>query len=229
MVGFGGGSSYIAVLALMEFRYDLIPVIALLCNIIVVTGGSYHFIKQRHFNWNLFWPFMVSSIPLAYVGGLIPLSREFFLALLGGCLLLAGLRLLFIRDESYSQGSIKIPPRALGLTVGAFLGLFSGMVGIGGGIFLAPILLNFRWGKPKQVAATASVFILVNSVAGLTGQLVKQGGLNAEVISYWPLFFVVLIGGQLGSMMGSQKITQSFVKNLTGLLVLFVSGRLLFF
>ncbi|PKL76018.1 MAG: sulfoacetate transporter, partial [Candidatus Melainabacteria bacterium HGW-Melainabacteria-1] len=200
LVGFGGGSSYTALLFLFGLPYALIPTISLLCNLIVVSGGSWHFCRQGHYVPRLFWPFALSSVPMAFVGGLLPIGKELFLLLLGLSLFCAGLRLLWV--ETAAQGrETALPPVPLALLIGAVLGLLSGLVGIGGGIFLAPLLLNLGWGRPKQVAATASLFILVNSLAGLLGQWLKQGNF-ADILPYWPLLLAVLLGGQFGSRLG---------------------------
>lgn len=227
-VGFGGGSSYIAALALFDYPYESIPVVALICNVIVVSGGIYNFRKNGHFKWSLFWPFVVSSIPMAFIGGRIPVSKEFFLILLGVCLFLIAVRLLLINRGTKDYSEYKMPRTSVALLLGAVLGLVAGMVGIGGGIFLAPLLLHLRWGLPKQIAATAALFILLNSLSGLAGQFVK-GTSMIDLLDYWPLFLSVFIGGQIGSRIGSgQVLSHRTVKDLTALLVLFVSLRIFY-
>jgi hypothetical protein len=163
-VGFGGGSSYIAILALSNYPYESIPVIALICNLIVVSGGTAHYYKKGHLKWNLFWPFAISSIPLSFLGGLIKINKETFLILLGICLLLAGFRLLVMDRIKLDYKKTKEMKPKTGILIGGLLGLLSGLVGIGGGIFLAPILHTFRWGLPKQIAGTATLFICERSV-----------------------------------------------------------------
>lgn len=227
-MGFGGGSSYIAALALFDYPYESIPVVALICNVIVVSGGIYNFRKNGHFKWSLFWPFVVSSIPMAFIGGRIPVSKEFFLILLGVCLFLIAVRLLLINRGTKDYSEYKMPRTSVALLLGAVLGLVAGMVGIGGGIFLAPLLLHLRWGLPKQIAATAALFILLNSLSGLAGQFVK-GTSMIDLLDYWPLFLSVFIGGQIGSRIGSgQVLSHRTVKDLTALLVLFVSLRIFY-
>ncbi|MCE9614737.1 MAG: sulfite exporter TauE/SafE family protein [Lentisphaerae bacterium] len=226
MVGFGGGSSYVAFLALFDRPYQDIPQVALVCNMIVVTGGTLHFLRQGHFRWPLFWPFVVSSVPLAFLGGRLPLSKTVFLGLLGGSLVVAGLRLLLLKSGIEGEGADRRPPLPGALALGGGLGFLSGLVGIGGGIFLSPAMMNLRWGRPKQIAATASAFILVNSVSGLLGQIAKRGGVG-EVVPYWPLFLAVLVGGQLGSCLGAGALPQRWVRLLTAALVLWVGTRVL--
>ena len=225
MVGFGGGSSYIALLVLFEVPYEAIPPVVLACNMIVVSGGSWLFVRRGHFQWELFWPLAAGSLPMAFIGGRIPLSREVFLLLLGVVLLIAGIRLLWVHKKG-AYAEIRPMQKGWGLLAGSILGLLAGLVGIGGGIFLAPLMLNCRWALPRQVAAVCSVFILVNSLAGLAGQLWKQAA-DVSVLIYWPLFVAVLIGGQIGSRLGSGKIPQAWIRTLTGVLVVFVGSRVL--
>jgi len=226
-VGFGGGSSYIAILVLFDYPYQLIPIIALICNLIVVSGNVFHFSKRGHFSWPLFWPYAVSSIPMAYIGGKVLISKEHFLGLLGICLFLVALKLLLLdRIKPISQPPRK-PNIPIGIFVGSVLGFLSGILGIGGGIFLSPILLLLRWGQPKQIATTAAFFIFLNSLSGLVGQISKQHE-NFHLSSLWILFLAVFMGGQIGSRMGSGTlVSQKFVKNLTAALILVVAIRLL--
>lgn len=231
-VGFGGGSTYIALLALADLDYRLIPIIALLCNIIVVTGGTFRFHTCGLIEWGRIWPILALSLPAAWLGGLVPINREGFLLLLGLSLVIAaGLILaepLLGRarpDQSGASGQSRwfIP------LIGAGIGFLSGMVGIGGGIFLAPILLLSNWSDSRRVAATASIFILVNSLSGLAGQLSKSGwdqGIEA-IYSYWPLFVAVFIGGQIGSFLASKALPEIWIKRLTALLILYVAMRIL--
>lgn len=225
IVGFGGGSSYIAILATFDVPYETIPKLSLLCNIIVVSGGCWHFYKGGHIDQKLAFPFVLSSVPFAFIGGSFPLTEKTFFYLLTISLLLCGLRILFIRIKEADE--IKRPGAFTSSFVGAGLGFLSGMVGIGGGIFLSPILINLGWARSKSSAAIASVFIFLNSIAGLLGQLSKGEGLPAANL-YLPLFVAVIIGGQIGSRVGSHpKMPYSFVQMGTGLLVMFVGLRLL--
>ena len=226
-VGFGGGSTYNALLALSGTDYRILPAIALTCNIIVVTGGTIRFARAGLIPWKRIWPILTLSAPLAWAGGLTPISQTLFLGLLGSALLIAGLLMLFQRDpgdEAPLRDSSWIAPGA-----GAGIGYLSGLVGIGGGIFLAPLLHLLRWERAKPIAATASVFILVNSVTGLIGQTMKIGhlGLANDVAAHWPLFLGVLIGGQIGSIASLKLFSQTVVKRLTAILVLYVAARLL--
>jgi uncharacterized membrane protein YfcA len=223
-VGFGGGSSYLALLTVSDVPYLLIPKLALICNLLVVSGGCYHYFQNKHFNIRLMLPFILSSVPMAFLGGMYAISENTFQGLLAGCLILAGFRLLFIPKSSIEL--THIPSWATSMAFGGILGALSGVVGIGGGIFLAPLMLNLRWGKPKEVASTASAFIWLNSLAGLAGQSTK--GIPPEIFNYWPLFIAVILGGQIGSLFGSHpKISQSSIQRLTALLILLISIRLI--
>lgn len=225
IVGFGGGSSYTAMLSLADTPYTLIPKISLLCNLLVVSGGCIQYVRKRHLNVKLAVPFLVTSVPFAFLGGAYPLSERNFMILLAISLLGAGLRILFIKNH---EGEILTPPRMwIALIVGAFLGGLSGMVGIGGGIFLSPLMINLRWAKGKEVAAIASSFILLNSIAGLIGQWTK-GFSFSQVVDYASLFVAVIAGGVIGSYIGTHhKISSLMIQRCTGVLILFVSGRLL--
>jgi uncharacterized membrane protein YfcA len=230
-VGFGGGSTYNALLVLAGTEYQVIPVIALTCNIIVVSGGVWHFSRACHFSWTSLAPFATASVPMAWLGGRLPVSEIVFTGLLGLALLVTALHLFlpgFRRPETKLTTNGSSWP--LGLVAGSSIGLLSGMVGIGGGIFLAPLLYLFGYASPRRIAAMASGFILVNSVAGLLGQLMKQGvpGIQGTWLSYWPLYAGVLIGGQLGSRWGALRLSETWVRFLTGTLVLYVAIRLLF-
>lgn len=222
MVGFGGGSSYLAALAVSDVPFTLMPKVGLICNLLVVSGGCWHYSKAGHFNKKLILPFVLSSVPLAFLGGLYPVKEKTFMMLLGGSLVMAGIRLLFV--TKFQEGDVKIPSLPVSLIVGGFLGFLSGVVALGGGIFLSPLMLNMKWGRPKEVAATASAFIFLNSLAGLSGQIAK--GISAEIFDYWPLFIAVVIGGQIGSRVGI-RVPHALIQRATAILILIISGNLL--
>lgn len=229
-VGFGGGSTYNALLVLNDADYRLIPSIALVCNIIVVAGGVWRFSRAGHLPFRRLTPFIVASVPAAWFGGRIPVSETAFIAALGFALLASGLRLALEKDRETAAGYVKPTAPALAFAIGAALGFLAGLVGIGGGIFLAPALYFLRWGRPRAIAGACSFFILVNSLSGLAGQLVKLGDLGAlsAFADYWPLFPAVLIGGQIGSGLGSAGLKPLVVKRLTAILILYVAARLLY-
>ncbi len=225
-VGFGGGSSYLALLMLWEVDYAIVPAIALICNITVVFSNSIHYVRAGYLSWRLLLPPTTTSIPFAYLGGRMEIGKEPFLFLLCSTLLVTGIRLL-LNYRMYDEKAESYRPLSYGIggLIGAILGFLSGIVGIGGGIFLAPILYNLRVGLPMQIATTSSLFILVNSIAGLTGQLQKSG-ISKAVLDFWYLPCLVLLGGQLGNLLTIKFIPQRIIALLTACLVLFVAGRL---
>ena len=224
-VGFGGGSTYTALLGLWGVDYKLIPVISLLCNIIVVTGGSIRFIRADLVQWRQVLPLLLVSAPLAFVGGLVPLKQWLFLMILGSALLLSAVALI-AHPEKMSQRNL---PQPLLLIISGAVGLLAGLSGIGGGIFMAPVLHLIRWSQAKRIAAFASLYILINSITGLAGQIIKAGphSLVGPAADYWPLMVAVLVGGQLGSMMGMRYLTPRLLRTMTAMLVGYAALRLL--
>ena len=229
-VGFGGGSTYNALLVLFGTDYRVLPTIALACNIIVVTGGVLRYTLAGHLSIRRLLPFIAASIPAAWLGGRLPVSEAVFVGLLGAALFLSGVRLLFQKAPLAGEDDpIQETPVLLAALVGLAIGLLSGLVGIGGGIFLAPVLYLMRWGTPRQIAAACSFFILVNSISGLFGQITKLQ--DAEILSmalpYWPLLIAVFVGGQIGSWLGAKGLEAKWMKRLTAILILYVAVRLL--
>ncbi|MCU0420897.1 MAG: sulfite exporter TauE/SafE family protein [Cyclobacteriaceae bacterium] len=216
-VGFGGGSSYLALLALPVFALspDVIRPTALFCNLVVVGGSLWVFHRQRLLNWKAFWPFLVLSVPAAYVGGLWRLRDQVFFVVLG-ITLLAAAAALWIQPTGRTRARINAP--VLNVVMGAAIGFLSGLVGIGGGIFLSPLLLLLRWAEPRHIAALASVFIFVNSVAGMLGQW--QRGLPAiDPRFLGPLLLAVLAGGQVGARLGTRAFEATHIKRVTAVLI----------
>lgn len=221
-VGFGGGSSYLAVLAMYALPFHEIRLTALICNIIVVTGGTIVFIKEKQVNWKKIIPLVLVSVPAAYLGARLKISQETFFIILGCSLLLASI-MLWIKTRKNDGDAQVVKENYLkdGLLGGA-IGFLSGMVGIGGGIFLSPLLNLSKWDTAKKIAATASVFILVNSIAGIAGQLSQlPSDLNFSRIAI--LCVAVLIGGQLGSRMGAARFNHLVIRRMTSILV-FAAG-----
>lgn len=224
-VGFGGGSTYTALLGLWGVEYQLIPVISLLCNIIVVTGGTVRFVRAGLVKWPQVVPLLMVSAPFAFIGGMVPLKQWLFLLILGGALLLSAIALIAQPD--------KMAPRKFSrpvlLLISGAVGLLAGLSGIGGGIFMAPVLHLIRWDNARRIAAFASIYILINSITGLTGQIIKAGpqSLVGPASEYWPLLIAVFVGGQLGSMMGMKFLTPRLLRTLTALLVGYAAIRML--
>lgn len=230
-VGFGGGSTYNALLALAETDYRIMPVLALLCNLIVVSGGTYRFVRAGHVDLRRIAPWIIASVPAAWLGGTIAISEKLFIGVLGASLLLAGIQILLRPDKEGEGSSDSTAGRHpfLPFIIGAGLGFLAGLVGIGGGIFLAPILYLLRWGNARLIAGTCSFFILVNSLAGLAGQATKFADMElvTHLSAYWLLFPAVLVGGQIGSYMGAIQLDPKKLRILTALLILYVAARLL--
>ena len=219
-VGFGGGSTYLALLLIWDIPYFIFPVLALICNIIVVSGNSITYVKAGKHNLKLLIPFIVGSVPFAFFGGSLVINKEIFEFLLFLVLSTAGV-LLLTNNKSYEDESIIIKKLNffVSLTIGSVLGFVSGIVGIGGGIFLSPILFLLKADKPQIIATTASLFILVNSISGILGQLTKQTVIN-EIPFYWPLFICVLIGGLIGNYLNLKIFNNRILAITTSLLVL---------
>lgn len=225
-VGLGGGSSYLALLVVWGLPYAIIPMLALTCNIIVVSGSSLHYVRAGHFNKRLLIPYLAGSIPMSYLGGTLSIDLILFEWLIFLSLLLAGL-LLIRQHKVYDDPHInyRLPSLPVAISVGAVLGFLSGIIGIGGGIFLAPLLHLQRAGSPRQIATTASLFILINSMAGLLGHLQKSGFLEA-LLAYWSLLIAVFIGGQIGNLLSLKFFPLSIMVLIAGMLILFVSLRM---
>lgn len=223
-VGFGGGSSYLAVLAMYTLPFQEIRLIALFCNIIVVTGGTILFIRNNQVNWKKIIPLVLVSVPMAFLGASLRIEQDAFFVLLGCSLLFAAV-LLWIRKRNTDLESGAVADQKNytrdGL-LGGSIGLLSGMVGIGGGIFLSPVLNLIKWDTAKKIAATASFFILVNSVAGIAGQL-SQLPVTVDFTRILLLGIAVLLGGQLGSRIAIAKFNLLYIRRLTAVLI-FVAG-----
>ena len=225
-VGFGGGSTYLALLLIWDIPYFIFPIVALLCNIIVVSGNSFNYIRAGYLNFRLLLPFLIGSVPLAFFGGTLKIEKDIFEILLFFVLSIAGI-LLLINNKSYENNDLIIKKLnfIISLIIGSVLGLISGIVGIGGGIFLSPILFLLKAEKPKIIVTTASLFILINSISGILGQLTKENILT-ELSNYIPLFVCVFIGGLLGNYLNLKIFTSRILAIITSLLVIFVSIRM---
>lgn len=217
-VGFGGGSSYLALLALAGLPFREIRFIALICNVIVVTGGTFIFFQNKQLDWRKILPLVAVSVPMAFWGARMRISQETFFMLLGTSLIVAAVLLWF--QPQRATGEPNTPPQlARDGALGGGIGLLSGMVGIGGGIFLSPLLHLFRWDTARKIAATASVFILVNSLAGLAGQMTHlPSDLNWQRVAL--LGSAVLVGGQIGSRVSMKGFPPQIIRRLTAILVL---------
>ncbi|MDC0428790.1 sulfite exporter TauE/SafE family protein [Candidatus Pelagibacter sp.] len=225
-VGFGGGSTYIALMLIWEIPFFIIPILALCCNIIVVSGNSINYVRSGNFNFQLLFPYLLGSIPFAFFGASISISKELFEITLFVILFIAGISLL-IESKSFNNDEIKLNsiPKVVSIFIGSIIGFISGIVGIGGGIFLSPILFLIKAGYPKHIATTASLFILINSIFGVAGQLTKDIVFD-EFLNYWPLFLCVLAGGQIGNFLNIRLLSNKTLALITSVLVIFVAIRM---
>lgn len=217
-VGFGGGSSYLALMAIDGVQFEIIRPAALLCNIVVVTGGTFIFYKDKLIDFKKSWPFLAASVPMAFVGGYWPIKENTFFLILGIALMAASL-VLWFQDSIAADDEKRVSDHiGLNLGLGGGIGFLSGLVSIGGGIFLSPVLHIIRWDAVKKISALASLFILVNSISGLAGQLSRSASFDWQFIL--PLLTAVLIGGQIGSRLGARKFNPVHIKRITAVLIL---------
>lgn len=227
-VGFGGGSSYTALLSITGMPFIQLRTIALLCNIVVVSGGTYIFTKNKLYSWKKALPLVLFSVPFAFLGGFLKVDKHIFYILLGISLIIAAIMMfvtkyIVAKNNVSTKNKFNLFKNAL---IGSSIGFISGMVGIGGGVFLAPLLHLTKWDSPKKIAATASFFILVNSIAGLIGQLQNElFNVNYQLIIVF--MFTVFIGGQIGSRLSMKFINPIALKRLTALLIGFVGFKIL--
>ena len=225
-VGFGGGSTYLALMLIWDLPYYIFPIIALLCNIIVVSGNSINYLRSGNINLKLLYPYLIGSIPFAFFGASISIDKNLFEILLFFILTIAGI-FLFIESKTFKKEQLKIKKisNILSVSIGSIIGFISGIVGIGGGIFLSPILFLMKAGYPKHIAATASLFILINSIFGVAGQLTKDIIFD-EFLNFWPLFLCVFLGGQIGNFLNIKFFSNKTLALITSFLVIFVAIRM---
>lgn len=225
-VGFGGGSSYLAILALSGIFFQQTRATSLLCNIVVVFGNILLITDIKKLNWKKIIPLLLFSIPFAFLGGKLKISQNFFFILLGFTLFFAAVSMWISKNIISSKNENSKFSSMKNISYGSVIGFISGMVGIGGGIFLAPLLYLTNWDTPKKIAATASLFILANSIAGFTGQYY-----NPDFYIDWNLTSILLvavfIGGQIGSRISNNYFTPVQLKRATSILILFISFRIL--
>ena len=225
-VGFGGASTYLALLLLWGVPYHIFPIVALACNIIVVSGNSFNYSRAGNLNIKLLLPYLLGSIPFAFIGGSIQIEKELFEIILFLVLGIAG-GLLLINFKSYDNNSAnyKVLPIYISSLIGVVLGFVSGIVGIGGGIFLSPILYLFRAAKPKHITTAVSLFILINSIFGVIGHLSKNQNLF-ELKDFLYLLLAVFIGGQIGNFINLKILSSKILALITSLIVIFVAARI---
>jgi uncharacterized membrane protein YfcA len=221
-VGHGGASGYLAVLALFSVSPVAFKPTALLLNILVSAVATLHFARAGHFSWRLFWPFAATSIPFSFIGGILSLPIPVYKPLLGIILLASALRLVFRKERDTTNPGPGPPALALG--IGALLGFLSGLTGVGGGIFLSPLLLLLKWANAKEVSAVAALFILVNSISGLLGHITSLQAIPA----FAPvLAATALCGGITGSFLGSRRLPEMGIVRILSVVLMIAGGKLL--
>lgn len=222
-VGHGGASGYLALMALFNIAPDVMKPTALLLNLFVAGTAFIQYYRGKHFISKIFLPIAIASVPMAFIGGLFTVDPALYKKLLGLLLLIPIIRFLFFRNIPVEQ--LKKSNMALSLLIGAVVGLLSGMIGIGGGIILSPILLLLKWTDQKQTAAISALFIFVNSLAGLAGQLTKGIHFSPDMIAYVAVAFA---GGLGGAYLGSLRFRQDLLKYLLAFVLIMASYKLLF-
>lgn len=222
-VGHGGASAYLAVFALMAVEPTSMRPAALCLNVLVASIALYKFYKVHAFNWQLFWPIALTSVPAAFIGGKITLPNEAYKVLVGLCLIYAAWA-IFSHANKTEEITVKPVAKPVLMGMGAGLGFLAGLTGVGGGIFLSPILLFFGWAKTKVISGVAAAFILVNSISGLLGFLSKSPSLPTG-LGYWALAAVA--GGLIGAEYGSKKLANPTIRKLLALVLMFAGSKML--
>lgn len=223
-VGHAGASGYLAAMALMNVAPEVMRPTALCLNIIVATIGTIQFARAGYFAWNIFWPFAVTSVPCAFIGGTLKLPYDYYRAVVGVVLLFAAARLIYSARRS-SESEPKPLPLAVALIGGASIGLLAGLTGVGGGIFLSPLLLLANWATVRQTAGVSVAFILVNSIAGLAGNLASVQYLPPQIPF---LALTVAVGGIIGSQLGSRHLAPILLRYLLAVVLVMAGCKMIF-
>jgi uncharacterized membrane protein YfcA len=222
-VGHGGASGYLALMAIFSMAPEVMKPTALLLNLFVASVSFIQFYRGGHFKWNIFWPFAIASVPMAFLGGLIQVDAFFYKKILGILLMVPIARFLFFSNIKVDE--TKKANLFLSLIIGAVIGLLSGMIGIGGGIILSPVLLLLKWTDMKQTATISALFIFINSLSGLAGQLTKGIHFSADMYAYVAIAFV---GGLCGAFFGALRFKQMILKNVLAAVLMLAAYKLLF-
>ncbi|MEO7539743.1 MAG: sulfite exporter TauE/SafE family protein [Pyrinomonadaceae bacterium] len=221
-VGHGGASGYLAVMAFFAVAPEVVRPTALVLNVFVASIGAFLFYRSGYFSWRLFLPFAAGSVPAAFIGGMITLPTTVYKVVLGVVLILAAARLAW---RLANQDAVRPPPVWLSLLIGAMIGILSGLVGVGGGIFLTPILLLMNWAETKEAAGVSAMFILVNSIAGLIGSRSHLFELTSDVM-LWIL--AAMIGGLIGATLGAKRFDSLTLRRVLAVVLLFAGVKLIF-
>jgi uncharacterized membrane protein YfcA len=222
-VGHGGASGYLAVMALFVVAPEVTRPTALVLNLFVASIATIQFYRAGHFSWALFWPFAVTSIPFAFIGGMVKLPTNVYRIVLGLVLLFAAFRLAW--KFAAADDHIREPRLWAALLIGAVIGLLSGLVGVGGGIFLTPVLLLMHWSETKTAAGNSALFILVNSLAGLAGNYAQVSVLPSAA---WLWVIAAMAGGLIGSLLGARKFNSLVLRRVLAVVLLFATVKLIF-
>ena len=221
-VGHGGASAYLAAFALIGMAPAFMRPAALCLNVLVASIGLYKFYRAGAFNWQLFWPIALTSVPAAFIGGLVTLPNQTYKIMVGLCLIYAAFT-IFMQASKQDDIDVKPVAKPVLLGLGASLGFLAGLTGVGGGIFLSPILLYFGWAKTKVISGVAAAFILANSISGLLGVLTKSAAMPAGLL-YWAVAAVA--GGLIGAEYGSKRLTNPVIRKLLALVLLFAGSKM---
>lgn len=216
-VGLGGGSSYTALMVLLGFNTLAIPMVSLSLNLFVTSIGSYNFIRNKHAKIKLILPFLISSIPMAYLGGMFKLEKDVFNWILFLSLVFVTLRIYFWKKTSFHLNIGKKGKIIVSLIAGSVLGLIAGIVGIGGGIYLVPLIIVFNLGTEKEAAACGAIFIWLNSCSGLISRLQYN---SIDLSEHALLIIAVIIGGSMGSFLGSFKLQPKVMEKILGIVII---------
>jgi len=219
-VGHGGASGYLAVMALLSVAPEITRPTALLLNIFVASIGTIQFYREGYFSPRIFLPFAVTSIPFAFIGGMITLPTTVYKIVLGVVLIVAALRLAW---NLKPDAEIKEPNLVIALIIGVIIGLLSGLVGVGGGIFLTPVLLLMNWSETKTAAGVSAMFILVNSISGLAGNFSQVTSLPSNV---WIWVAAAIVGGVIGSTLGAKRFDSLTLRRVLALVLVFAGVKL---
>ena len=222
-VGHGGASGYLALMAIYAFSPEVMKPTALILNLFVSLISFIQFYRGEHFKWKIFLPLAIASIPMAFLGGIITMEASMYKRILGTLLFIPVIRFLFfanIPDEELKKSNL-----ALSVLIGSLIGFVSGLIGIGGGIILSPILLLLKWTNQKQTAAISALFIFVNSLSGLAGQLTKGINFSPDMLTYVAIAFA---GGLCGAYFGALKFNQNILKNTLALVLMLAGWKLIF-
>ncbi|HEY5614842.1 MAG TPA: sulfite exporter TauE/SafE family protein [Bacteroidota bacterium] len=224
-VGHGGASGYLAVLSFFAVAPAEMSSTALVLNLLVAGVGAYLYTKAGHLSWKLTWPFLVTSVPMAFVGGLLSVSDKTYFLLLAAVLLVAAIRLATAKNVALNDSETLNLRLGVALPVGAGVGILSGIVGVGGGIFLSPLMIFMKWADPKRTAAVSALFIWVNSLAGLGGRFLRDALVFGDLL---PLVVAAFLGGLLGSYVGANKFSGAMLRRVLAIVLLIASFKLVY-